>query len=214
MSSGRKQVSVASVACFRGSAESESRSASGSQRVRLVPSIETPVTVAMKADRPPRLGVETAVGCEDRRFVSHVAAASVRARREDAVNAALGIFLGCRDRAPTPRYGFPSPIDASVGDNEETPEAEALCPEYGEAHRAKRRASRQAQSTALSSLGAPSSALVGHEPIQPGQEWDLGHVDGDRDRYAPAPSTGTRTTVRAETARRLATASSARCIWR
>ena len=33
-----------------------------------------------------------------------------------------------------------------------------------------------------------------HEPILPGQAWDLGHVDGDGLGYA-VPSTGTRVTA-------------------
>ena len=50
--------------------------------------------------------------------------------------------------------------------------------EYGAAHRAKRRALAP-----LVAAGAVDCARC-HEPIQPGQEWDFGHVDGDRLRYA------------------------------
>jgi len=51
--------------------------------------------------------------------------------------------------------------------------------EYGAAHRAKPRALAP-----LVAAGEVDCARC-HERIQPGrQEWDLGHVDGDRLRYA------------------------------
>ena len=51
-------------------------------------------------------------------------------------------------------------------------------PEYGAAHRAKRRAlAPQVEA------GRVDCARC-HQRIEPGQEWDLGHVDGDRQRYA------------------------------
>ena len=51
-------------------------------------------------------------------------------------------------------------------------------PEYGATHRAKRRALAP-----LVARGVVNCARC-DEPIEPGQEWDLGHVDGDRLRYA------------------------------
>jgi hypothetical protein len=50
--------------------------------------------------------------------------------------------------------------------------------EYGAAHRAKRRALAP-----LVANGVVDGARC-HERIQPGQEWDLGHVDGDRLHHA------------------------------
>jgi hypothetical protein len=50
------------------------------------------------------------------------------------------------------------------------------------------------------------------ERIYLGQEWDLGHVDGDGMRYAGLEHRHARDCSEGETERRLATASSARCI--
>jgi len=50
--------------------------------------------------------------------------------------------------------------------------------EYGAAHRAKRKA--LAPRVAAGEVDCARC----QERIQPGQEWDLGHIDGDRLRYA------------------------------
>ena len=49
---------------------------------------------------------------------------------------------------------------------------------YAQAHRAKRKALSPVVSTGLAKCARC------HEPILPGEPWDLGHVDGDGLRYA------------------------------
>ena len=78
--------------------------------------------------------------------------------------------------------------------------------EYGAEHRAKRRALAPQVAAGLVDCARC------HERIRPGQEWDLGHVDGDRLRYAGPEHRHSRDCSGVGTELRLAAASSAKSI--
>ena len=104
-------------------------------------------------------------------------------------------FFGQATRGD-PRYGFLSPIDASVGNKTATVEGKPYRARYAQAHRAKRKALAPAVA-----VGLYNCARCG-ERIEPGEPWDLGHADA-MVFATPAHSTD------AVTARQLATARSA-----
>ena len=116
-------------------------------------------------------------------------------------------FLG-RQHHDDPRYGFLFPlIDASMGGKRRRWKRKPYRRQYNASHRAKRKA------LSSGSCGRRLQLRQCHQPILPGQAWDLGRMSMATVCSTPGPNAGIRVTVpKVGIVRRLVTARSGTCM--